>query len=183
MLLPAAFSAVSYYDDEYRGDLIVTDGVLYFFPQQRTGYDKIYLFGGIIDRIINWIYRMIFLFLGAGLQDIIEIFAILGRFVFRNAKRVNRPKIAKIGLWQDDHTSQQLRTRLDVYIDDMKKDELDFTEDSLPVPIRFEISDIENVKFKWRFRFDAKFDSHDFGISPLKRNKLKTALFRGGFLK
>ncbi|MDQ3713011.1 MAG: hypothetical protein M3388_12450 [Acidobacteriota bacterium] len=36
MKLPISFDEVSYFNNEYRGDLIITKGVLYYFPHTRV---------------------------------------------------------------------------------------------------------------------------------------------------
>ena len=40
MNLPISFEEVSYFNNEYRGDLIVTKGVLYYFPHTRVNYAR-----------------------------------------------------------------------------------------------------------------------------------------------
>ncbi len=38
--MPVSFEEVSYFNNEYRGDLIVTKGVLYYFPHARVKYQR-----------------------------------------------------------------------------------------------------------------------------------------------
>ena len=38
--LPISFEEVSYFNNEYRGDLIVTKDVLYYFPHTRVNYAR-----------------------------------------------------------------------------------------------------------------------------------------------
>ena len=40
MKLPISFEEVAYYKNEFRGDLIVTKGVLYYFPHTRVKYQR-----------------------------------------------------------------------------------------------------------------------------------------------
>ena len=183
MSLPVFFSEVSYYDDEYRGDLIVTEKAIYFFPRKRTGYDKIYLFGGVFDRVLNWLFKSVLMFVsGVGLLDIIEFIKPFLRFTKRSSKSKKLPKIAEIGLWRDGQTSVELQRKLDNYLLSLKAADLDFSKDALPKPFGFRFPEMENISFNWRFRFTAKFDNHDFGINPFHRKQLRAALQKAGFL-
>src|SRR5258707_13289066 len=40
MKLPISFEEVAYFKNEYRGDLIVTKGVLYYFPHTRVKFAR-----------------------------------------------------------------------------------------------------------------------------------------------
>ena len=40
MRLPVSFDDVWYFRKEYRGDLVVTDGVLYYFPHTNATLEK-----------------------------------------------------------------------------------------------------------------------------------------------
>lgn len=183
MSLPVSFSEVSYYDDEYRGDLIVTEKAIYFFPRKRAGYDKIYLFGGVFDRILNWLFKSVMMFVsGVGLMDIVEFIKTFLRFTKRSSRSGNLPQIAEIGLWREGQTSAELQRKLDNYLFSIKAADLDFSQDALPKPFGFGFSEMENISFNWRFRFTAKFDNHDFGISPFYRKQFRTALQKAGFL-
>lgn len=86
-------------------------------------------------------------------------------------------------LWSGRETSESLQRLLDAHIEKVKEDPLDFGEDSVPKPIRFSVDEMENVRVKIKLRFDAKFDNHDFRISPLRRSLLIKALREGDFLK
>jgi hypothetical protein len=183
MSLPVSFSEVSYYDDEYRGDLIITERVIYFFPRKRSGYDKIYLFGGVFDRVLNWLFKSVLMLVsGVGIMDIIEHLALALRFVKRSSKSKNIPKIAENVLWREGQTGAELQRRLDNYLLRVKAEDLDFSKDSLPKPFAFRLSEMENISFKWKFEFTAKFDTHDFGVSPFQRKEMRAALKEGGFL-
>lgn len=184
MKLPVSFSEVSYFDDEYRGHLIVTDGAIYFFPTRRSAYNKIYLFGGMPDKVVNWVARFVLIGLGGiSAQDLAEFASQIGRFAKRSAAREDRPQIAKLGLWQNGQTSADLQQKLDDHIQKQKKLRTGFTVNDLPKPTSFRRVEMENIKFGWRFKFDARYDDHDFGISPFRRKRLRDALWMGGFLK
>lgn len=40
MKLPISFDDIPYFNNEYRGDLIVTKGVLYYFPHTRVAASR-----------------------------------------------------------------------------------------------------------------------------------------------
>ena len=95
MNLPAAFTEVSYFDDEFRGDLIIVEDAIYFFPTRRSGYNRVYLFDGPIDRIANFLLKGILLLVtGVGVTDLWEFVANIGRVGHerngRNAATGNR---------------------------------------------------------------------------------------------
>ena len=181
---PICFSEISYYDDEFRGDLIVTEGVLYFLPTRRSGYDRVYLIGGFPDRILNWVIKSTLIFVaGLGVQDIIEIFRLMVRFGRRASVASGHPKIIEPGIWSPGQTSVELQRRLDNYVERKKRGSLDFKKDSLPKPTRFALAEIKNVHFKWRLTFTSEFDHHDFGISPFRRKQFQSALISAGFLE
>jgi hypothetical protein len=48
--------------------------------------------------------------------------------------------------------------------------------------MRFCLDDIERVSIGLKFKFEAKFDSHDFRVNLLHLGLLKKALKEGGFL-
>jgi len=183
MKLPVSFGEVSYFEDEYRGDLIVTDGAIYFFPTRRSAYNKIYLFGGMPDKIVNWIARFLVIGLGGiSVVDIAEFASGMGRFAKRSTAQEDRPQIANLGLWQNGQTSTDLQQRLDGYIQKQKAVKSGFTKNDLPKPAGFRRCEMDNIKFGWRFKFDARYDDHDFGISPFRRKRLREALRAGGLL-
>ena len=172
MNLPAAFTEVSYFDDEFRGDLIIVEDAIYFFPTRRSGYNRVYLFDGPIDRIANFLLKGILLLVtGVGVTDLWEFVANIGRVGTRGMAGTRQPDIAKVGLWHDNQTGRDLKKRLD---DHIKK--LDFSHRSLPKPFGLKRSEIKATSFNWRLTFKTEFDSHDFGISPFFRKRLLSAL-------
>ena len=96
---------------------------------------------------------------------------------------INSPQIRKIHLWRGSDTNENLQTVLDEYIESLKKENLKFQEDSVPKPMRFAVDEIENVRFGLKFKFDAKFDNHDFRVNLLHKSLFKKTLQEGGFLK
>ncbi|MEJ7862375.1 MAG: hypothetical protein WKF90_12160 [Pyrinomonadaceae bacterium] len=100
MKLPISFEEVSYFKNEYRGDLIVTKGVLYY-----------------------------------------------------------------------------------LHIEQVKRERLEFDENSVPKPMRFSAEEVGNARFWLKFKFDAKYDNHDFRVNLIHRKLFNKLLKEGGFMK
>jgi len=49
--------------------------------------------------------------------------------------------------------------------------------------MRFSAEEIENARIGLKFRFDAKYDNHDFRVNLIQRSLFNKALQEGGFLK
>ena len=187
MKLPISFEEVSYFKNEYRGDLIITSGVLYYFPHTRVKYAR------YADEIGGEEGMVIFDLLG----NLSPIFAVVpwlrivadksvktGKFLKRKLRpTTNLPQIRNKRLWRGNETSENLQKILDEFIFEARKDSLKFEEDSVPKPMRFSVEEIENVKFGLKFKFDAKFDNHDFKVNLIHRSLLKKVLQEAGFLK
>ncbi len=187
MKLPISFEEVSYFNNEYRGDLIVTKGVLYYFPHTRVNYARyanelggkdgmavFELFGNFapIFAVIPWFHTAA----EGGIKA--------GKFLKRTIRpTINSPQLRKKQLWRGNDTSEQLQNVLDEYIEKVRKGRLEFDEDSVPKPMRFAADEVENVRFGLKFKFDAKFDNHDFRVNLIYRGLFKKALQEAGFLK
>jgi hypothetical protein len=187
MKLPISFEEVSYFNNEYRGDLIVTTGVLYYFPHTRVDYARraeelggkdamavFELLGNFVPGLgaVPWIR--------AAADKSVKV----GKFFKRKFRpSVNAPKIREANLWRGDESDKSLQAVLDKYIERVKSEKLAFDEDSVPKPMRFSADEIENAKFGLKFKFDAKYDNHDFKVNLLHRGLFKKALKEGGFLK
>jgi hypothetical protein len=187
MKLPVSFEEVSYFNNEYRGDLIVTKGVLYYFPHTRVNYAR------RAEELGGKDAMAIFELLGnfapvLGTVPWIRVAADksvkVGKFLKRKFRpTINSPKIRAADLWRGNETNEALRAVLDEHIEKIKSENLKFDEDSVPKPMRFSADEIENAKFGLKFRFDAKYDNHDFKVNLMHRGLFKKALQEGGFLK
>ena len=187
MKLPISFEEVSYFKNEYRGDLIVTKGVLYYFPHTRVNYAR------HADELGGKDAMVIFDLLGnlspffatvPWLRVIADKSVKTGKFLKRTFRpTTNSPNIRKNHLWRGNETNESLQKVLDEFIAQTKKDSLNFAEDSVPKPMRFAVEEIENARFGLKFKFDAKFDNHDFKVNLIHRSLLKKALQEAGFLK
>ena len=186
MKLPVSFEEVSYFNNEYRGDLIITEGVVYYFPHTRVvtaryseeigGKDGLVIFdllGNLAPVLgtVPWIHAIA----GKSIK--------IGRFFKRTFRPTrNSPQIRKQQLWTGNESNESLQKRLDEYIARVKRESFDFADDAVPKPMRFAIGEIENVSFGLKFKFDAKFDNHDFRVNLLHRRHLREALKAAGLL-
>jgi len=187
MTLPISFEEASYFKSEYRGDLIVTKGVLYYFPHTRTSYaryDNDTLGGRDKAEMVGAAGALVPL-AGAAptLYAIANNSVKFARFLKRAfAPSMNSPRIRKLNLWRRDLSQENFQQILDAYIVETKGHKLEFEEDSVPKPMRFADEEMENIHVGMKLTFDAKFDNHDFRVNIMHRGKLKNALKEGGFI-
>ena len=187
MKLPFSFEEVAYFNNEYRGDLIVTKGVLYYFPHTRVVANR--FSDEIGGREAMQVFNILANFVPAfGMIPLIRATADksvkVGKFLQRTFRpTTNSPKIRTLRLWRGNETSENLQKDLDGYIEMLKKAPLQFERDSVPKPMRFAAAEMQNVSFGLKFKFDAKFDNHDFRVNLIHRNIFKKVLHEGGFLK
>ncbi len=187
MKLPISFEEVSYFNNEYRGDLIITKGVLYYFPHTRVAANKyaeeiggketmevFNLLGNFIPLVsaVPWIHT--------AADKSVKI----GKFLRRKFRpTTNAPQIRKLHLWRGNETNESLQSLLDDFVARSKREALSFEEDSVPKPMRFAVEEVENARFGLKFKFDAKYDNHDFKVNLIHRSLFKKTLQEGGFLK
>lgn len=187
MRLPISFEEVAYFKNQFRGDLIVTKGAIYYFPHTRVSFARFSDELGGKERMVFFDLLGNFLpILGAVpfFRGVADKTLKLGKFLKRVfLPTINRPQIKKIGLWNLNDTNESLQIKLDEFIENYKKEPLKFEGDSVPKAMRYEINDLENIKFSLKFKFDAKFDTHDFRVNIFHKNKLKKSLKEAGFLK
>ena len=167
MTLPMSFDNVSYFGDEYRGDLIITHGVIYYFPhtnmalqKKETGYwrpSALGLIGVLLDLISPFLRELV--------------------------ATTNEPDLRDVGLWRDGESSQSLQARLDAHLAEMKKQppEVLQYEYRMPKPMRFALAEIKNLSMVGGLRFEAAYDTHDFSIGFRRKRLLRDALWEGGF--
>lgn len=187
MTLPISFDEVSYFNNEYRGDLIVTSGVLYFIPHTRVKADRfsdelghkemadsIGMIGNLVPvaGVIPWAYQ------------VVDKSVKFGKFVKRTvAPTINNPRIKTAIGWNNIDPDQVLQRRLDDFVKARRAELLDFEKDSVPKPMRFVLEDVKNLKLGFKLRFDTEYDDHDFRISPLRLSLLRSALKESRFLE
>ena len=168
MSLPMSFDDVPYFGNEYRGDLIITHGVIYYFPHTNVALERKKRGYRATDHL--------------GL--IALPFDLLGMLIKELRTTTNNPKLRELGLWKEGESSQSLQARLDSHIAEVKKQpsQLVQYEFTLPKPMRFPHSDIKNLSLRGGLRFDTEYDSHDFAIGFHRSKSLREALWEGGFL-
>lgn len=187
MKLPISFEEVSYFKNEYRGDLIVTNGVLYFFPHTRVKHARYAdeLGGKDLMPVFDLLGNLAPVFAAVPLIRAVADKSIKAGKILKRTFRptTNASQIRKIYLWRDSDTNENLQAVLDEHIENLKNENLRFEEDSVPKPMRFAVDEIENAKLGLKFKFDAKFDNHDFRVNLIHKSLLKKALTEAGFIK
>ena len=177
MTLPMSFDDVAYYKRSFNGDIIITHGVMYYFPNTKLieqkeknlqGWNRATRYGGLLFLIG-------------------DLVVYLGTLVGAEVKAtVNQSLLRNEGLWLDKDTSQSLQARLDPHISELKREKKRAEEfsSSLPLPMRFTREDIEglSLNFMGKLVFEAHYDRHDFFVNPKRKKLLREALSEGGFL-
>jgi hypothetical protein len=161
------FDDVSYFGSEYRGDLVITHGIIYYFPHINVALERKNRGYKATDHL-----------------GLIAIpFDLLAALIKELQTTTNKPKLRKIGLWRDGEASQDLQARLDAHIAELKKQppQLVQYEYQLPKPMRFARADIKNLSMRGGLRFDTEYDNHDFSIGFHRKKLLREALWEGGF--
>ena len=181
MRLPLSFDDVWYFRREYRGDLVVTDGVLYYFPHTNATLEKARRnapdpFDGVAP------------FLGAAGEAVglgLGLYRAAGGLWRRlRTPTVNRPRLRESGLWTVGASSRDMRALLDAHVEAARREppRLVAYELTLPKPARFEAGAVRNVRLRLGvLRFDTEFDSHDFTVGLRRAGLLRRALREGGF--
>src|SRR5215207_681558 len=122
MLLPVSISKVQYYKISgkysYEGELIITDGVLYFFPfvdlEEKRLRKNMFIGAGCVWGIGAFLFALI---LGA-------IFSLIGSIIKPFRLSSSSSKLRRQGLWSDGDSSDSLKKKLDSYIAEMKEKKL-----------------------------------------------------------
>ncbi|HEY0547838.1 MAG TPA: hypothetical protein VGC91_20835 [Pyrinomonadaceae bacterium] len=167
--LPISFEEVPYFKNAFRGDLIITHGVIYYFPHTNTllrekkGWEA-------------WTFHL-FGFAGLGVDVLLRAAWAMTRTT------VNRSRLRKEDLWREGDTSPMLQARLDAHIAESKRQgpQLVQYEYSLPKPMRFAVGEIKDLSTKRGLRFKTEYDEHDFRIALHRRKLLREALWMAGF--
>jgi hypothetical protein len=180
MILPVSISKVQYYkisgEYSYEGELIITDGVLYFFPfvdlEEKRFRKNMFIGGGCVWGLGAFLFALIF---GA-------ILSLIGGIIKPLRLSTSHSKLRKQGLWSDGDSSAPLQKKLDAYIEEMKEKKLTLSS-SMPVPSRFPKEGISNLTLSLmgEMRFAAQSDRHDFSIGVVKKASVREALKEGGF--
>jgi len=185
MVLPISFDDVAYYRNEFRGDLIITHGVIYYFPHTRVSAARFSPEIGGKDgaEVIGALGNLIpILSMAPYAHTIADKAAKIGKFLRRAClPSVNSPHIRKLRLWSGRDSSETLQHILDSYIERVRSEPLDFSDEAVPKPLRFSLEEVENISIGLKLRFDAKFDTHDFRVNPIRQSMLRKAIKESGF--
>lgn len=186
MSLPISFDDVPYFRNQFRGDLVVTAGVIYYFPHTNVAEEKNRKKFTPADGI-----DMAAPVLGA-VGEVVGLLG-LGKAAFdrtaglrRRLRRpsINRPRLSEKGLWVAGDTCDEVRERLDAHVAAEKKRPPQLTnyEYSLPKPMRFAAGQVAALRVgRGVLRFDTEFDTHDFIVGLRRRSELLEALREAGF--
>lgn len=179
--LPVSLDDTWYFRREYRGDLVVTEGVLYYFPHTNATLERArrsapdpsdgaLAFLGSVGEAVG---------IGRGLYKIVNE-------VWRKVRTptVNRPRLKKEGLWTVGASSRDLRELLDARVESARREppRLVAYELTLPKPSRFAAADVKGARVRLGvLKFETEFDSHDFTVGLRRAGLLRRALREGGF--
>lgn len=182
MRLPVSFDDAAYFRKEYRGDLIITDGVIYYFPHTNVALKKTK--GSPRDPI-----DVLTAFMGPTGEAIALGRALYGGIpgLWRKLRgsTINQPHLRRSGLWVVGASSRELQSLLDAHIASVKREpsRLVGYEYTLPKPLRFTGQEISDVCLRLGvLRFSTEFDSHDFTVGVRRARRLREALREGAFI-
>lgn len=179
--LPVSFDDTWYFRREYRGDLVVTEGVLYYFPHTNATLEKArrnapdpadgaLAFLGSVGEAVG---------IGRGLYRLVDE-------VWRKVRTptVNRPRLMKEGVWMAVASGRDLRALLDARVEQMRREppRLVAYELTLPKPLRFAAAEVKGARVRLGvLKFETEFDGHDFTVGLRRAGLLRRALRDGGF--
>jgi hypothetical protein len=168
MTLPKLITQVSYFDNAYRGDLVISHGVLYYFPWVNVALEQKQTRSDQLVRLFP-----------------LDLAIDLAGVAIKAISHANeKSKLEELGLWRPDQTDEALKARLDAYIADQRTKPpllVDY-EYGLPQPMRFAAGEIKNLSLTSGLRFDTDFDSHDFDVSAIPETWLFDTLEEAGFI-
>lgn len=182
MRLPVSFDDVWYFRKEYRGDLVVTDGVLYYFPHTNAALEKarrnapaaadgVAPFIGAAGEALG---------VGLGLYKVAE-----GLWRRLRPSTLNQPRLKKDGPWVVGASSREMQALLDAHVAEVRREpaQLVAYEFGLPKPMRFTAEEMRDVRVRLGvLKFDTEFDQHDFTVGLRRSKLLRRALRAGGFV-
>ena len=176
-MLPVFFQNIPYYkiDDlfAFSGDLIITSGILYYFPNTDLEQERIYRGGEAEAGLL-------------GFKALGDLFTkVLANFELSQTT-TPRSRSWKTVVWKWGDPIETFQSRLDALIAESKHktiDDADFSS-TLPSPSRFATNSIRQMQIDRTgvLSFEAFYDRHDFNIGVEKKRDLQTALLEGGFV-
>lgn len=179
MRLPISFDHVPYFRNQFRGDLIITSGVIYYIPHTNVAAEK-------LEKKDRMPKKLSIAAAFLGLDGLAQLGGVVLNVKERLSRStINQPQLKTTGLWSELVESPQLQKHLDSYISALKQEPPSITnfEYSLPRPLRYAQGEIKNLRLGYvSLRFDTDYDSHDFRIGLRRKRLLRQALRQGGFL-
>lgn len=181
MRLPVSFDEVAYFRKEYRGDLIITHGVIYYFPHTNVALEK------ARRNAPNPADGVASLLGSAGEAVSLGLALYRGAAgLWRKLRRptINQPRLKSGGLWAVGASSQEIQSLLDPYVASKRREppRLVAYEYTLPKPMRFPGQEIRNLRVRFGgLKFETEFDSHDFTVGLRRGGLLREALREGAF--
>jgi len=173
MSLPIRISKVDYMvagSYAYRGDLIITEGIIYYVPfnHLRRGQppDEGVMFGGMADGLL-------------GAKGVGSAASPLDESI----KLFDRPVLDWERLWRSNIPDRELQAVMDSYIAEVKKYP-SASADVLPVPGRYTKDDVRNLVLTalGRLKFETAYEEHTFKIGMTKKGTLQQALRDARFI-
>ena len=172
-MLPVLLDNVLYYkiDDRYafRGDLIITPRIIYFFPhtdleQERINHGVDFLSGAPGGDLAREVFTKIMSGFGISQPS-------------------SHPGSGIASLWNKEDSSEELQSRLDAHIARLKKDRTVVFSSSLPVPGRLLSGYVIGLRLERDgvLSFHADSDRHDFDIGATRFELIARTLFEAGF--
>jgi hypothetical protein len=182
MRLPVSFDDVWYFRKEYRGDLVVTDGVLYYFPHTNTALEKARRNApDAADGVAPFIGAA-----GEALSVGLGFYRVAADLWRRlRPPTINQPRLKKAGLWAVGASSRDMQALLDAHVEEARREpaRLVAYEFTLPKPMRFAAEGMRGVRLRLGvLKFDTEFDRHDFTVGLRRSKLLRRALREGGFV-
>jgi len=182
MRLPVSFDEAAYFGKEYRGDLIITHGVIYYFPHTNTTLER----GrkntpGALDGVTALMGPA-----GEAIHlGLVFYRAAAGLWRRLRGPTINRPRLKSEGLWAVGASSREMQARLDTYVALRRREasRLVAYELTLPKPMRFPSAEMRGVSVRLgELKFETEFDRHDFTVGLRRGRLLREALREGGFI-
>lgn len=176
MNLPVSFDNIPYYKGAFGGDIIVADGVMYFFPHTDLGKER-----SEVHKNFTLGSSPLFILMGLVIGET--------AYVIRKQQRKtsNKSKLFRQGIGLHEKATIPSRSKLDTYVLEIKqqKRSIEGFSSSLPKPERFELNDVKNLSISamGRLVFDTHYDKHDFKVGIGRKKLLQEALKQAGFIR
>jgi hypothetical protein len=158
----------------YKGDLVIVDKVLFYFPHTDL----------IEERIDKTAIAVMLIFCSCGIALIYRFIApmlvdpIRGRYTASTKELIQM--IESVG---DD--SKRIRERLSGYIAKLKEENAGSRRAlTMPLPVQYTIEDITRVSVSLlgKLEFEAKYGAEQFNVGLINKGALTKALTEEGFI-